>query len=162
MKKKIIQETNEIIINNSNGEILSDNSTYKTIELNSEPSFIKMYLDDLLDLMKVSDGAKRLLIVSMRKVTYDNEIILNSALRKELCLTLRIKDNTLIRLLSELESNNFIVKKQTNYYLLNHKYFYRGKWSDVKKIKAQIDYIREGRQIKIQFDTQDELQFPLD
>ena len=138
-------------IDHETGEILNEfkEHSFKT----TEPSFIKMYLDDILSLTNINSTAKNVLFGLLKYMDYENRIDLASRQRKELAQILNTSIQTISNSLGVLIKKNILLKLDRGSYLMNPDYFAKGKWSDILKIKISIEYTPEGRILITQFEN---------
>lgn len=145
------------IIDVNSGEIV--NSQMELISYNQEPDFVKMYLQDLSFLHGLTGTNNSILHSLLSKMTYDNEIILIPRVKEEMANKIGLMKKTFekgIRLLCE---KGILIKKDNNYYLVNPFLFARGSWKDIRSIRMTIKYSKEGKDIKVILDSQQEIPF---
>ena len=147
LKKSVSYQQNKMIIDGTSGEILEEEKTVQ-FKVEQEPDFVKLYLRDLSLVIGLPSTAQDIMHLLLRFMTYDNRIILNSAIRKEISENLKVKPNTLAHRLADLCSANIMLKKDTNLYMVNPYLFGRGKWEDIKKLRLTIDYEPTQRLIR--------------
>lgn len=157
--KKIVNTAVERIIKTDNdGVILSDEtSVSNTIRIvEKEPPYMKLYLDDLGLLRKLSK-MENLILHEIFKITQynTNRVILNKFYRDEISKNLEIKDQTIRNAISKLSKLDFLIKQGTGVYILNPNYFAIGDWTALKGLRMTIEYTDQGK--KIQVDKIDEV-----
>lgn len=128
----------------------------------SEPSFAKMYFDDLSALKGITKRQRDVLEELVVRMGYDNEVSLSSGLKKEICLSLGIlksdsggelkEENVSLNgfnyIVSQLVKAELIFRKGSGLYIINPYLFGRGKWTDVEKIRMEVKYTKSGRSVK--------------
>lgn len=148
--KRIVNTTTERTINKSTGEVLSE-TTSNVVRLPQEPPYIKMYLDDLCELIKVPGPQRQLLEMMLQKLDYEGFITLSPRYRKKICERLKIKDQTFRNYLGGLCKSQILKRQATNEYEVNPRYFARGEWRQIAERREQFEmrvvYGPEGRQI---------------
>jgi hypothetical protein len=113
-----------------------------------EPGYVKAYLEDLSNILKVHRGDIRVLIELMKYMTYDNNIDINPRI-KELVIkgmgygTLQTVSNSV----SRLSRAYLLIYVRRGCYIVDPMLFGRGSWVDIMKIKMQIVYTRDGGKV---------------
>lgn len=143
------------------------NSTDFAVKMvGSEPAFIKMYLNDIRRLSGVSKQVFDVLLVLMQSMGYDNRIILNSSIKKNVCEELKIYKsvpdengevkyepylNVVDQAINKLLKHQVLFRESPGVYQANTYLIGRGKWADIKRIRLEFNYDEEnGRYIKVE------------
>lgn len=131
-------------ITNEQGEILGERKSNSYIH--NEPPFIKAYVTDLLNMKSLAKTDINIMLGLLTLMDYHNIIDLNSRRKLELAsemeTTVKTIDNSLSRI---CKTSDFITRISRGSYLVNPKYFAKGYWSDIEKIKTTIEYNKDGR-----------------
>lgn len=137
MKKNVFTE-NTI---DADGVITS--KRWITKEVNSIEHFVKLYLDDLRLLSKLTASQHRVLQSLVMFLEYNtNEFFLNPTRRKQIADQSDITINTFNQALSRLVKKNFILKTSANTYQMNPKIFFSGdELSRSKILELSVRYI---------------------
>jgi len=117
----------------------------RTVKVEQEPNFIKLYLQDICKLNDIPKTGSKLLNELLKYTSYDNKILLPSAIKKEIAKKLDTTVGTLDNALSKLTKKEILRREGTGVYILNPFFFGKGKWTDIKKIRAEWEYGVEGR-----------------
>lgn len=142
-------------VDGKTGEILD--RKFETYYSNQEPEYVKLYLNHICKLFDLTNKADKTLFSLLRKLNYDNEIVLTGNMKATMANELKIKKNTLEHAIGELVTKNIFFKQGNNQYLVNPHILARGRWQDIQKIIMQVEYSISGFKINTQFDTQKEL-----
>ncbi|OHE04666.1 replication/maintenance protein RepL [Sulfurimonas sp. RIFOXYB12_FULL_35_9] len=127
-----------------------------------EPSYIKLYIEDIAYFYKL-DISSDLMYALLKYVNYEQEIIINKAIKeriaKELDKSLSFVNNNLTKLVN----NEVLIRVNTGVYTLNTYLFGKGSWKDImkhrKSLKLNVFYSAAmGRQIKKEEDERRELE----
>jgi len=145
----------ETIVDKLTGEIISEKTTSQ--RFTSEPEFVKLYLNDVIKLFELSGTTKTVFLALIRKMNYDNEIVLAGAMKEELAASTKLKKNTFEHSIGDLVTKGVLFKKGNNYYIVNPTLVGKGSWEHVQKIIMTFTYDRNGRMIKTDYSTQKEL-----
>lgn len=155
MKKMLYEETREHI-DHETGEV---KTTMKltSVKHEQEPSFIKLYLNDLCKLNDIPKSGNDTLNELLQLTDYRNEIVLNSAIKERLCKALGIKKPSLDNNISKLTAQGILNRVARGIYMLNPHIFGKGKWQDIKKLRIEWEYSSKGREaIKVETDTHEQ------
>lgn len=147
MKRSIVQQTEHTIID-KNGEVQS-NTKSTVLKVEAEPSYIKIYLQDILYLNNLQSNQTGLLYELLSYLNYDNEIVLNSTIKRRIAekleTTIQVIDNNL----SKLVKKDILKRVGRGVYIANPYLFGKGKWKDIlekriEHISLKIEYSKEG------------------
>ena len=86
-KKRISKVENTVDLNT--GEIIENKVT--TTYANNEPEYIKLYLQDISKILALSTKGEKTLLALVRKMNYDNEIVLTGKMKETMSDDLSIK-----------------------------------------------------------------------
>ena len=135
------------------GEIKSS-TRFTSIKHEAEPSYIKLYLSDICKLNDIPKTGNDVLNELLPLVNYDNEIILNSTLKKRIYEKIGIKKGSLDNNIYKLTKQGVLKRVGSGTYMLNPLIFGRGKWQDIKALRITWEYTDKGReQIQLETDT---------
>lgn len=130
--------------NHETGEIKEEYAVFKD-KFESEPAYVKFYTADMLYLSDIPSGLNTILIALLKKMSYDNDIFINSSLKRIIATETGKKFETVNKSISQFVKGNILIRKDTGHYLFNPYIFGRGQWKDIKSIRVTIDYTLEGR-----------------
>lgn len=159
--KKVGYETTEIRTDYTTGEVKEHKKSH-TVAIEQEPAFIKLYLADICKLEGIKAKGNEILLKLLEHTNYNNEILLPKAIRERIENQLNLPKNVLNNHLSALCKKEILMRLGTGLYLLNPELFGRGSWKDIKEIRVQWVYNRDGRRIEkaeAKTHTQPELPF---
>lgn len=143
--KKNYLRTEKTIID-ENGVVLNQTTTqvYRT---NTEPNFIKLYLDTLSTFMGVSKNLNPVLIELAKCMSYaggdkygGQVVYLNSVQKRDIAEKLGIKVDTVTHAIKNLIENKMIKRVARETYQINPLIFGKGDWKDIINIRADIDF----------------------
>ena len=153
--KNIIKQSTETKLDFFTGEILvvTDRKEYKVPK---EPDFVKMYLDDISNIMNLPNTD--VLFCLLKKTNYDGEVVIIKPIAEEICKLAKIKNTQYFyKLIKSYCDSNILIKKCRGMYMFNPYYFAKGYWEDIYKIRLTIDYTpTEGRKINAVKFTEEE------
>ena len=146
--KKISKMTKSKIVDIHTGEIQKE-ETITDAYLDKEPNYVKIYLKDIVALNDLPKGLDRVINVLLKTMSYDNMIILNSFIKKQMAQELGYKTvQVLNNNINKLVNAEILFRKGTGTYQVNARYFGRGHWYDIQEIRLQQVYSAKGRDFK--------------
>lgn len=119
----------------------------------SEPPFIKLYLNDLTVLHNLPAVAAKVLFEFAKTMNYNGEIILNDFVKSRMAEDLGFKNTQSIsNYISKFIAKKILKRIGAGAYLLNPYLFAKGSWTDISKIRAdnlelQIRYTTDGKRV---------------
>jgi len=156
-KQAIFSQVESNQIDRETGEVVQEVIvTQKNI--GAEPEYIKLYINDLLYLSKLPQGLNSALFALIKRMNYEGHIVLNSAVKKVICIEIEKTMASLDKALSGFVKQGVLIRLDKGVYLANPYLFGRGKWQDIKRIRMTIEYNTLGRYISKPDITEDEQQ----
>lgn len=141
------------------GEVNTTEIKQTFVTKGQEPRFVKVYLDDLLLLKDLPTKSSAILWELIKNTTYENKIILNGSIKKEIISRLDIKISTLNNALSRFTKAEILYRLDTGIYMPNPYLFARGKWEDVQDLRMIVDYKSGKREIQIEINGESALEY---
>ena len=114
----------------------------------TEPAFVKLYLQDILYLSDLQPSQAGILYELIKNLNYNNQIVLNPAIKKTICKSLDIQMSTLNNTITKFVKADILFRIDKGVYQLNPYLFGRGDWSNIYKLRLEIDYTLQGRTFK--------------
>jgi len=130
--KRITRETVSRTINHDTGEVV-DTALSQSFYADREPNYVKLYVDDILKLSNLPRSSNSLIYELLKRVAYNNEVIIIKAIRQEICRNLSIGDSTFRKGIDEFISKGILYKKEKQIFVFNPFLFGKGAWQDIKK-----------------------------
>jgi hypothetical protein len=142
----------ESTVNDLTGELLSLTTEITDISTApAEPNYLKLYVDDLGLLNKLSGGETRALIHIAALANYDGEIVLPLVIKKRVAEKSGVKVQSISDILTKLISKGILKRIDKTLYLLNPDLFARGKWREIrerrKAFQSITTYLPDGNKI---------------
>lgn len=160
-KKKVFKEVTTSSVNTETGEV-NQVVNVKESFVSREPDYIKLYIEDLTKLNDLPKSTNDLLYSLLKRMNYDNEIILVVHNKKRIAKELNLKLNTIDQNLMKLTDKGILSRVATGVYIANPYIFGRGKWEDIRELRMKITYTSKGRAIIGEVDRQTNFEFPED
>jgi hypothetical protein len=127
------------------GEIVQ---TEREIQIPKEPDFVKLYLNDLVLLKEVPQWVSRILYSLLKHMNYQNEIVLNSSIKKRIAADLGIIPKTIDNALVTFVKKSILMRQEVGVYKANPYLFGKGDWNNIRKIRLQVEYGNDVRDIQ--------------
>lgn len=154
--KKISYSEVNTSFNHETGEI-SQTDSKKVIRLPQEPSFVKLYLEDISRLHNLPSGCTRVMMELVKRLDYDGTIVLNSARKRQLMEVLGLKftkgkpTQQIDNALRKMKKEGIIRTIDSGIYEFNPKYFAKGDWASIRKrrenFELSITYTADGERV---------------
>lgn len=118
--------------------------TDREIRIPKEPDFIKLYLDDLVMLKDIPQWVSGILYALLKRMSYQNEIVLNATIKKRIATDIGITTRTIDNALVTFVKKNVLFRVGIGVYQANPYLFGKGEWTNIRKIRLQVEYGRDG------------------
>ncbi len=131
--------------------------TEREIRVPKEPDFIKLYLDDLVMLKDIPQWVSSILHGLLKRMNYQNEIVLNVTIKKRIADDLGIAVRTIDNALVTFVKKKILSRVGLGVYQANPYLFGKGEWNNIRKIRLQVEYGDNGsREIATEFSKSDD------
>ena len=115
-----------------------------------EPSFVKLYIDDIMLLHNMPATASSLLHLLVRKLDYDGYISLNAASKRLFAEELGVSVSSINNQFYKMVKKDILRRKDTGLFMLNPMLFAKGSWIDVLALRESyfqlsITYSPDGK-----------------
>lgn len=154
------------VVDGQTGEVLEyqehTQTETKTIR-SAEPSYVKLYIDDILYMADIPKAYSPLVYELAKRASYANEeegmcVSLTGFVKQKICTScgwneMRVMNNYL----SKLSKASIIKRLGVGTYQLNPYLFGRGEWKDIEKIRMTWNYDEiKGKTAMIKFEYKDD------
>lgn len=146
-KKRIyrsIEATNRIV-NQETGEITVEQTKRTEVGfVDAEPPYIKVYLDCILKFKGLSSSLNPILLALCRHMNFadkDQIIFVNKYVKDLICAECGVKTKRVEQAIKQFVEVGLLKREARGVYLVNPYIISRGKWEDVKKLRATFDFI---------------------
>ncbi|RYE23022.1 MAG: hypothetical protein EOP45_07395, partial [Sphingobacteriaceae bacterium] len=120
----------------------------REIQIPKEPDFVKLYLNDLVLLKEVPQWVSGILYSLLKHMNYQNEIVLNSSIKKRIAADLGIIPKTIDNALVTFVKKSILMRQELGVYKANPYLFGKGDWNNIRKIRLQVEYGNDVRNIQ--------------
>ena len=128
-------------VNHETGEI-KESTTVRAVK-GEEPSYIKLYLQDISYLYGLPATAGDLMHELLQYVTYGTQqIILNASVKEKICEVTGIAKQTLNNRLQDLVNKGIIARDGRGVFVLNPYLFGKGDWKSVRELRSKNIHLK--------------------
>ena len=117
---------------------LKKTETETSYVLSIEDDYIKLYLRTISFLHDLEGSVSKTLTELLKRVNYDNKIVLAPMIKDEISKAIGLKKNTVEHHLTKLCKSKLLIKEATNVFKVNTFLFGRGKWKDIEKNRREL------------------------
>lgn len=149
MRDSKITQQNDIIIDSETGEIINQ-ARKKVLSVGKEPSYYKVYINDLANLQGLNPTEKKVLEILSANMSFDNIIIVIKPIKEKLAIAINGSFESVKKAIIGLTKKGILLKEERACYRVNPKYIAKGKWEDIKALRLVIEYSAKGREISIE------------
>jgi len=121
----------------------------RAVLVESEPPFVKLYLDDIIMLSDLPKSCSDVLFSLIQSsMTYGNKLLINNHVKKEIQSQLGYKTTqSVANAISKFVKKDILIRVDTGTYKLNPNLFAMGAWKNIQKLRA------EWLELKIRYDS---------
>lgn len=141
--KKITKQETKTIIDHETGEIIKTDDL-KSYAVESEPNYVKMYIDDIAKLKDVPQASNDVLRVLVRNMSYGNLVVMIKPIKDKIKEETGLSLNTINKSIQNLYKAGILIRQSRSVYLVDPNLFAKGKWEDIKKLRLVIEYNNDG------------------
>ena len=140
-----INQSIETSMMNEQGEIVSKRAN-KTLSWGNEPSYIKLYLQDVLYLSDMPTKHSAVLYELLKRATYAGEkdgmqVIINSSLKRRIQEALDFKNiSSIHNAITDLVKGKILYRADVGMYNFNPYLFGKGEWQDIARLRLEVNY----------------------
>jgi hypothetical protein len=144
---KINQLIEETII--ENGQVKTKTSN-KLTTWESEPSYVKLYLDTVLYLKDLQKGYNPVLMAILKRLPWANQsqdIAINSGVKRIMAKELNCSVSRIDHAITDFVKGELLYRVETGVYQVNPHIFGKGDWADIAKLRLEITFDAKGKTI---------------
>ena len=154
MQKKIHNIEEKTLVDVETGEVKKQEKT-NVYKIQSEPAYIKLYIDDISKLYDLSGVTNNVLYELVKKMNYEGQICLNAGIKREIASRLGLKNiRSINNYLTTFCKKDILDWVDTGIYIANPNLFGRGSWADIYKLRTlwlKKTYTKNGEVIETPF-----------
>jgi len=127
-------------------KVIDTSITTITNKQQSEPPFIKLYLQDISRLNGLSNGESNVLYEFVKLIDYENRIQLSKYIKEDIAnnklnCSIKLIEKTLYQCINK----GIFMKLGSNTFLANPNIFGKGEWKNILKVVMTISYDKTGK-----------------
>lgn len=141
-----VNELGVLIVDPETGEVTNRMISATEHKFRSdEPPFVKLYLADIGLLHNISGSDMNVFHELIKVMQYNNILDLTPRLKTVMLSNLGWKTmSALNSSISRLKKESMLISLGRGSYLVNPKFFAKGAWTDIRKIRTTIEYTPDG------------------
>lgn len=142
---KIKQSVETSVLDERTGEMISKRAN-KTLSWGSEPSYVKLYLQDVLYLSDIPNKHTQVLYELLKRSTYAGDkdgmqVIVNSYVKNCIKENLEFKNiGSISNAITDLVKGKILYRVGTGAYNFNPYLFGKGDWQDIARLRLEVNY----------------------
>jgi len=143
-KKKFTKTEEKKVIDVNSGEIISETMKSETFTVDSEPPYIKLYIEDIIRLKKLDNSANKVLFELLSQMGYSGVIPVYKPIKQLIAKKLNLSFYTVDNAIKKLKKSGLLIPIVRGMYLADPNLFGRGNWRDIKQLRLVIEYQADG------------------
>jgi hypothetical protein len=142
-------EKMEQLVDTLTGELLRDEITFsQTNFVPNEPAYIKLYIEDLGNLCRLTAGETKILLQITALANYNGIVALPAGIKADVAVIVGCKPPVVNNALTSFCNHGVLKRNGIGVYELNPDYFARGKWREIRERRKEFytttTYRRDG------------------
>lgn len=140
-----IKQSVETLVMNDQGEMVSK-KTNKVLSWGTEPSYIKLYLQDILYLSDMPTKHSAILYELLKRSSYAGDkdgmqVIVNASLKRRIKETLGFKNMSSVNnAITDFVKGKILYRVDVGMYNFNPFLFGKGDWQDISRLRLEVNY----------------------
>lgn len=118
----------------------------RVLSWGAEPSYIKLYLQDVLYLSDIPCKHEKVLYELLKRASYAGdkngmEVVINAALKRRIATELGMKNvGSISNAITDLVKGKVLYRMDVGMYKFNPYLFGKGDWQDIARLRLEINY----------------------
>lgn len=117
----------------------------ETGEIKREPKFVKVYIEDLCAVKKLTANQGAIYNFMLQNMNWDNVVSYGKCTKGEFMKAIKIANQTFNNNISSLVDAGLIERMSRGEFRVNKKYAVKVEWSKVKSIRWTSKYTKSGK-----------------
>ena len=140
-----IKQSVETLVMNDQGEMVSKKAN-KVLSWGAEPSYIKLYLQDILYLSDMPTKHSAILYELLKRSPYAGDkdgmqVIVNASLKRRIKETLGFKNMSSVNnAITDFVKGKILYRVDVGMYNFNPFLFGKGDWQDISRLRLEVNY----------------------
>jgi hypothetical protein len=141
---KLTFQREEKQIDNETGKI-TKHIVISEKKVESEPAYVKMYVEDVVRINNLPGGAGKVLNVLVKNMTYSNIVVLINPIKRKIVEETGLTLNTINKAITQLNDAGILIRSERSVYIVDPTLFAKGRWQDIKQLQLTITYGPDGK-----------------
>lgn len=137
-KKKLVFSTVQETIDGYTGEMIRETTT-NVVAIRQEPAFVKVYLNDINNLLSLPTTCKDISYALLQIMSFDGTIRLTMATKVKISEQIGITEGSFKNYLTTLVKKRVLLRTSTSEYEMNPFLFAKGHWSEIHKRREDFE-----------------------
>jgi hypothetical protein len=137
-KKKLVFSSVSETIDGYTGKMIQETTT-NVVAIRQEPQFVKVYLNDLNNLLQLPTSCTNISYALLQIMGYDGTIRLTMATKVKISATLGITEGSFKNYLTQLVKAGVLFRSATSEYEMNPHLFAKGHWNEIHKRREDFE-----------------------
>lgn len=129
-------------VNTQTGEV-EEKETKRTIHLPREEDYVKIYIKHINYLNNLPQGLDDIIYALLKKINYQNQIVINSAIKRQIAKELGKTFNTINQYITKLVKYDILIRVDTGIYYLNPIFYGKGSWKEILELRKKLEILIE-------------------
>jgi hypothetical protein len=145
-----VLEKRERHIDTNTGEVIHDKTNVISFsQMPEEPAYVKLYIDDLSRLSKLTPGETKILLYVAARADYEGIASLPLGIKNRIATSAACSASAVSSAISKFCNEKILKRLDVGVYELNPDYFARGKWREIRERRkafyTKITYTPDGQ-----------------
>lgn len=128
----------EEVLNKETGEV-EEKKVKKSYTIKKEDNYIKLYIKHINYLNNLPGGLDPLIYELVLKTNYGNQIVINSAIKREIATKIGKDFKTINQYITKLVKLDILIRVDTGVYYLNPEFYGKGNWEDILELRQTLE-----------------------
>lgn len=144
MDRKLTKTEVRETVNAETGEIMLESTSIQSFLIDKEPSYVKLYLEDISRLKDIPAGMNKVLFELMKSIGYNGIIMAYKPVKQLMCNNMGISISYLNKCINEFHKKGILIRYARGVYIADPNLFAKGSWGNIQNLRLVIDYNLDG------------------
>lgn len=144
MNRKLTKTEIKEVINQETGEVILESTKSQSFLIDKEPSYVKLYLEDISRLKDIPAGMNKVLFELIKSIGYNGIIMAYKPVKQIMCSNMGISISYLNKCINEFHKKGILIRYARGVYIADPNLFARGSWANIQNLRLVIEYNTDG------------------
>ena len=144
MDRKLTKTEVKETVNIQTGEVILESTKSQSFLIDKEPSYVKLYLEDISRLKDIPPGMNKVLFELMKSIGYNGIIMAYKPVKEIMCANMGISISYLNKCINEFHKKGILIRYARGVYIADPNLFAKGSWSNIQNLRLVIEYNIDG------------------